>query len=193
MSYIKYNIYIYIQPKWRQERCPATWFTIGMSLSLPRDPRKLSQLYHPKNNMFPPDDIPHSLPNLPLRSTELGIATFNVRGLQSTTKRQSLASDMKAYALDFVGLQETKITTQLVEKLPGRYVLWCFPLSTRHHGIGFIVSPRLDLLLKKYWSVSDWVGVVEFVLPVTRRLRSNKLYVIVAYGPHSQYVLIIHR
>ena len=136
--------------------------------------------------MSPPDDRPRSLPNLPLRSTELGIATFNVRGLQSTTKRQSLARDMKAYALDFVGLQETKITTQLVEKLPGRYVLRCFPLSTRHHGIGFIVSPRLDPHLKRYWSVSDRVGVAEFVLPVTRRSRSNKLYMIVAYGPHSQ-------
>ena len=92
---------------------------------------------------------------------------------------------MKAYELDFVGLQETKITTQLVEKLPGRYVLRCFPLSTRHHGIGFIVSPRLDPHLKRYWSVSDRVGVAEFVLPVTRRSRSNKLYMIVAYGPHS--------
>ena len=121
-----------------------------------------------------------------LRSLELGIASFNVRGLRSTTKRQSLARDMKAYSLDFAGLQETKINTTLTEKLPGNYVLRSFPLSTRHHGIGFIVSPRLEPHLKRYWSVSERIGIAEFVLPVTKGSRSNSIYITVVYGPHSK-------
>ena len=71
-------------------------------------------------------DIERS-PSLKLRSAKLGIATFNVRGLQSAMKRQSLARDMKAHSINITGLQETKITISLVQKLPGGYVLRCFP------------------------------------------------------------------
>ena len=35
------------------------------------------------------DIVPEHSPSLPLRSTKLGIATFNVRGLQSTLNKQS--------------------------------------------------------------------------------------------------------
>jgi exonuclease III len=45
------------------------------------------------------------------KSTMYGIGSFNVRGLQSNIKEQSLARDMKTYSMDFTGLQETKITT----------------------------------------------------------------------------------
>ena len=48
-----------------------------------------------------------------------------------------------------------------------------------------LVSPKLEPHLK-YWSVSDWVVVVEFALPVTKGSRPTKLYAIVAYGPHSK-------
>ena len=79
---------------------------------------------------------------------------------------------MKAYALDFVGIQEIKITC--FKMLPFVHLspwnrLYCFSK----------VRPALE----RYWSVSDRVGVPEFALPVTRRSRTNKLYVIVAYGP----------
>lgn len=126
------------------------------------------------------DIEPERSPSLPLRN-KLGIATYNVRGLQSALKRQSLAQDMKAYSIDIVGLQETKITTSFVQKLPGNYVLRCFPESTRHHGIAFVVSPKLDPHLRRFWSVSDRVGVAEFHLPTSKGAKPSKLFIIVAY------------
>lgn len=38
-----------------------------------------------------------------------------------------ISTQYEACSLDFTGLQETTLTTALAEKLPGRYVLWCFP------------------------------------------------------------------
>ena len=125
-------------------------------------------------------------PCLRIRSTKLGIATFNVRGLQSALNRQSLARDTKAYSIDIAGLQETKITTSIVQKLLGSYVLCCFREATRRHGIAFVASPKLDSHLRRFWSVSDRVGVAEFHLPTSNGAKPSKLFIIVAYGPHTR-------
>ena len=90
---------------------------------------------------------------------------------------------MKAYSIYIVGLQETKIMTPLVQKLPGNYVLRCFPESTRHHGIAFAVSPKLDPHLRRFCSVSD--RVAEFQLPTSKQVKPSKLFIIVAYRPHT--------
>ena len=90
---------------------------------------------------------------------------------------------MKAYSIYIVGLQKTKIMLSLVQKLPGNYVLRCIPESTHHHGIAFVVSLKLDPHLRKFCSVSDCV--VEFQLPTSKQAKPSKLFIIVAYGPHT--------
>ena len=134
-------------------------------------PNGSAQLYKLEMDMTTYNGLPQTLPSLPLQSINIGIPTFNVHGLQSVTKWQSLVCNTNAYSLDFVGFQETKITNILLEKLPEGHVLRCFPLSTLHHGIRFMVSPRLEPHLKRYWSVSDRLEVTEFALRVTRDLQ----------------------
>ena len=106
----------------------------------------------------------------------VGIATFNVRGRHKTT---IISMQYEGFLTWFHWITGDKITNILIEKLPGGYLLQCFPLPTHH-------PPRLEPHLKKHWSVSDRVGVAEFTLPVTRDLRTSKLYVIVANRPHSK-------
>ena len=72
------------------------------------------------------------------------------------------------------------------KKLPGNYLLRCFPESTHPHEIAFFVSPRLDPHLRRFWSVSDRVGIVEFQLPTSKQAKPSKVSIIVAYGPHTQ-------
>ena len=80
-------------------------------LAIPDGPAWVYQL---EMDMTPPDGLPRTLPSLLLWSMEIGIATFSVHRLQSATKWQSLVRNTKAYSLDFIGLQETKITNTLI-------------------------------------------------------------------------------
>ena len=84
------------------------------SMYLPSNLRRPAWLYQLEIDMTPPDSLPRTLPRLPLWSMEIGIARFDVHGLQSAIKWQSLVCDMKAYSLDIVELQETKITNTLI-------------------------------------------------------------------------------
>ena len=113
-----------------------------------------------------------------LAAIMLSVATFNVRGLVQSYKRDHLIEDAASYNCDVVSIQETKIV-DASDTLHGGYRLILFAQdSGRHYGLGFIVSPRLCNKLDRYWRISDRIACASF-----RLTSQSKLLVINAYAP----------
>jgi len=105
------------------------------------------------------------------------LGSFNVRGLTSGTKRNSLRLDLSSYNVDVCTLQETKISAGLDEHFGG-YRIICMPSSSYHYGLGFAVSTRVSSSIYRYWSVSDRVAVLTLSLG-----QNSRMAVINAYAP----------
>ena len=78
----------------------------------------------------------------------------------------------------------------LVQKLPGGYLLHCFLESICYCGVAFVVSPKLEPHLRRFWSVSDRVGIAESHLPKSKGTKPSKLFIIAAYEPHTRLCLV---
>ena len=112
-------------------------------------------------------------------SSELAIATFNVRGLTSHTRQNLLAGDLAARKVTLCCLQETKCATGLQESCRG-YKLICLPTKCRHYGLGFAVAESVADNILRYWSVSERIAVLQL------RISSNSVLTLVnVYAPHS--------
>ena len=61
--------------------------------------------------------------------------TFKTRGLTSSTKQESLMQDLAKYKLDFLLLQEAKITNELSLKRENNNLL-SFKPTNKHYGFG---------------------------------------------------------
>ena len=92
-------------------------------------------------------------------SSELAIATFNVRGLTSHTRQNLLAGDLAARKVTLCCLQETKCATGLQESCRG-YKLICLLTKCRHYGLGFAVAECVADNILRYWSVSERIAVL---------------------------------
>ena len=114
--------------------------------------------------------------------SELGVGTFNVRGLTSNIKKQQVVDDLRRYRVGICCLQETKIVDGTDETLNG-YRIICLPTTCRNYGLGFAIHKSLSKRQRRLWSESDRVAVIQI------RLSRNRLFSLVnVYVPTSTKV-----
>ncbi len=105
-------------------------------------------------------------PRAPSPPQEFSLASWNVRGLKSTSKRQALGSDCMHYNIDIACLQETKIDIQSEERLlSGHKLILMQQKKSFHHGLGFVVGPRLLDHVNSYGYISDRIATMDLSLP----------------------------
>ena len=85
------------------------------------------------------------------------LASFNVRGLTSATKRQQLCEDLLMYRVSVACLQETKCSAGL-DDTTDKYRLVLIPADSRHYGQGFPIHTKLVNRIHTFWKVSDRVS-----------------------------------
>ena len=153
----------------------------------------LLRLLHKKNGLTCESE-PHSL--FPywtffsclvlLFSSMFNFVTWNVRGLTQDYKQSLLVNDAARYGMDIVALQETKCTKSQDLILHNGYRLLLIEQKHgRHYGLGFVIAPRMQKLVKSYSYISDRVAILT--LQIQSKSGSNITYRIVnAYGPTLQ-------
>lgn len=92
-------------------------------------------------------------------SSLLSVGSFNVRGLSSDFRRDTLRRDLKRHQIDICTLQETKLSTSVDTEENG-YRLICPAPECRHYGLGFAVSSKISKNIQKLWILSDRVAVL---------------------------------
>ena len=101
-----------------------------------------------------------------------------------------LYEDFSRYKIDILALQETKVTISHQETLmPSNSKLILFPQNdSRHRGIGFIISQRLQPYFVTSHQISDNVAYLDFKFPRPTKQNSNSyvmIRIVNAYGPTS--------
>ena len=112
------------------------------------------------------------------------IATFNVHGLVSTTKRNDLIKDMSRYGVEICCLQETKVSGETVDEILScdgrdkrdRFRLILIPGDCRHYGQGFIISERLWPNFIDYKKINDRIAKATFRLNKDQTLVLINIY-----------------
>ena len=112
----------------------------------------------------------------------LRLATLNVRGISSETKKRGLIEDAKNYKCDIISIQETK-TTETDRTIEG-FRLLTFKPECKHYGLGFVLSPRISHHLTETWTVSDRIAVLRLATTDTNTGR-RFITIINVYGPTS--------
>jgi len=93
---------------------------------------------------------------------------------------------LKAYRVDFCGLQEMKTVEPFDRQLVSGHRLVAFGQTDgRHGGIGFAVSNKLNQYLQKYKKISERVGYADFAVPSSLNKRDATIPIrfVIAYGP----------
>ena len=125
----------------------------------------------------------------------ISFATFNIRGLGSCedpyelhSKREQLGADCLRYGVDICAIQETKTVQPGSCSLSNGYkLLWFEQKKSRHHGLGFVLSPRLIDYVVCWNSISDRVCYLDLELP-TKSGKLLRCRVVNVYGPHKKLV-----
>ena len=76
----------------------------------------------------------------------LSIATWNVQGLavhESNLKIELLIDQLSQSNVDICALQETKVTVAEESSIKNHKLI-LFNSTSRHYGLGFVVSPRIS-------------------------------------------------
>ena len=125
-------------------------------------------------------------PRAPPSPQELAIATWNVRGLKAASKRQTLGEDCKHYNIDIACIQETKVATHSEQLLhTGHKLVFMQQKQSHHHGLGFIISPRLLDHVLSYTYISDRIAFIDLCVPM-RNGSNTKCRIVNVYGPTSE-------
>ena len=123
----------------------------------------------------------------------LSFATFNIRGLGHCddsenihSKREQLGSDCLRYGVDICAIQETKVVDRGSCRLSNGYKLvWFEQRNSRHHGLGFVISPRLVDYVVRWTCISDRVCFLDLEFP-TKSGKLLRCRVVNVYGPHKK-------
>ena len=115
---------------------------------------------------------------------DLAIATWNVRGLNAASKKQTLGEDCEHYKIDIACIQETKIAAHSEQLLQTghKLVLMEQKLAT-HRGLGFVIGPRLLDRVLSFGYVSDRVATIDLAIPMRKAGTTTKCRIVNAYGP----------
>ena len=143
-------------------------FIFRPTMTQPRAPRPSRSIRHTNSGATNP--------------SRFVIGTFNVRGFNSTTKRDQLSDDLARLHIDVCCLQETKCPGGFDER-SGNYRHIGMPSQSRHYGLAFSASMQFENQIVRYWSVSDRIAVIQL------RISNNSILTIInVYGPTSQHV-----
>ena len=123
----------------------------------------------------------------------ISFATFNIRGLGHCddsenihSKREQLGSDCLRYGVDICAIQETKVVDRGSCRLSNGYKLvWFEQRNSRHHGLGFVISPRLIDYVVRWTCISDRVCFLDLEFP-TKSGKLLRCRVVNVYGPHKK-------
>ena len=122
----------------------------------------------------------------PIKTRQITLGTWNVRGLASNSKRETLAIDCKNYNVDILCIQETKTKDYWEQTLPSGYKLILLEQKDGYHGgLGFVVGPRLVDYITGYKYITDRIAKMDLVIP-TRNGTTTNLRIVNAYGPTSE-------
>ena len=102
------------------------------------------------------------------KKKEFRVATFNVRGLNETVKKENLHYDILQYGVDICCLQETKLKKGSFEQIKG-YELCCFPTKQDAYGMGFMISKKWCPNIHKKWKVNDRIAIIQLNPEIKRR------------------------
>ncbi|XP_078682189.1 uncharacterized protein LOC144916740 [Branchiostoma floridae x Branchiostoma belcheri] len=117
---------------------------------------------------------------------EFAFATWNVRGLTLAMKRQTLGTDCEHYNIDIACIQETKVTSQCELLLQtGHKLILMEQKKSIHHGLGFVIGPRLQNHVIAYGRVSDRIATLDLSLTL-RNGRTAKCPIVNVYGPTTE-------
>ena len=107
------------------------------------------------------------------------VGTFNVRGLNSNLKKQSLDEDLIKYKMDIICLQETKIKEGVDIHLENSRLI-TFPTEKGHYGNGFLIKKERTQEIHRVWKVDERICVMQL-----KDKRNKLISIINAYGPTS--------
>lgn len=103
------------------------------------------------------------------KDTLFSFGTWNIRGLSAKEKKEQLGRDCRAYNLDLVCIQETKITNYDEITLASGYKLVLLQQKTaKHRGLMFVISPRLIPHVRSWWYISDRVVAIKVSIPSSK-------------------------
>ena len=83
-------------------------------------------------------------------------------------------------------IQETKIANyDEVTLATGHKLVLLQQKTAKHHGLGFVISPRLIPHIRSWWYISDRVAAIEVSIPSSRG-KPTLCQIVNAYGPTLQ-------
>ena len=98
---------------------------------------------------------------------EFAIATWNVRGITATSKKETLGTDCDHYNIDLGCIQETKVEGMLEQQLhTGHRLILMQQKTATYRGLGFIIGPRLLDHVLSFAYISDCVTFIDLSLPL---------------------------
>ena len=95
-----------------------------------------------------------------MKSKKFNIGTFNVRGLTSDIKKESLNQDIEKLNVDVCCLQETKIKKGIDINVKNNRLI-CFPSEKSHYGNGFLIKSIWKENIHKFWKLSERICVLQ--------------------------------
>jgi len=122
-----------------------------------------------------------------MRQLSLKLATFNVRGISTHISQQNIVNDALNYQCDIIALQETKTHDSTLDIFIRNHRLLTFSSASPHYGLGFVISPNINRLVYKHWSVNDRLAVLQIQAneKTNNKGRKSFIYIVNAYAPHS--------
>jgi exonuclease III len=114
---------------------------------------------------------------------EFAFATWNVQGLTSAIKRQTVGTNCEHYYID---IQESKVATQSDQLLQtGHKLVLMQQKETIHHGLGFVIGPRPLNHILNNGCISDHIATMDLSLS-WRTGHTVKCQIVNVYGPTTE-------
>ena len=139
-----------------------------MNRSIPSPPRRYVTT---TNNVIKPSKV-------------IDICTYNVRTLHNNEHLDCFLKEVKEIKWNIIGLCETKLSNVFVEAVKNNHSLYDSGVKEnerRRNGVGFLVKNDFNNNVSEFKPISDRVAMMKV------RGKCNKLVIIKAYAPTSEY------
>ena len=117
-------------------------------------------------------------------SKVIDIYTYNVRTLHNNEHLDCFLNEVKDIKWNIIGLCETILSNVFVEAVKNNYNLYNSGVKENErdrNGVGFLVKNDFNDNVSKFQPISDRISMMKI------RGKYNKLVVIQAYAPTSEY------
>ena len=117
-------------------------------------------------------------------SKVIDICTYNVRTLHNNEHLDCFLNKVKDIKWNIIGLCETKLSNVFVEAVKNNHYLYDSGAKENErcrNGVGFLVKIDFNNNISKFKPISDCITMMKI------RKKYNKLVIIQAYAPTSEY------